>query len=58
MEENKKEIFKEQQSIIGIKFSVKQKKILEEHFRNYRGTTLSSGIRELVFRYMRENNLL
>jgi len=48
----------EEKVMIGIKVSPTHKKILEKHFKNYRGTTLSSGIRELIFSYMRENDLI
>ena len=45
-------------AMIGIKIDEDYKDLLESHFKEYRGTTLSSGIRELIFNYMRENKLI
>ena len=45
-------------SSIVIRIKQKHKNILENHFKNYRGITLSSGIKDLIFNYMRENKLI
>jgi hypothetical protein len=44
--------------MIGIKINEDYKDILEKHFRDYRGTNISNGIRELIYSYMRENKLI
>jgi len=43
---------------IVIRMQVDHKKILKKHFNKHRGISLSGGIRELIFNYMRENKLI
>ena len=43
---------------ITVKIEPEHKEILENHFKKQRGLKLSSGIRELIFNYMRENKLI
>lgn len=45
-------------STIVIKINEDHKKILENHFKNEKGLALSSGIRQIIFEYMKENNLI
>ncbi|MEI0487429.1 hypothetical protein [Brachyspira intermedia] len=48
---------KKLESTIVIKINEEHKKILENHFKNEKGLALSSGIRQIIFEYMRNNNL-
>lgn len=43
---------------VVVKLNKKHKELLEEHLKNERGLSLSAGIRELIFDYMRERNLI
>ncbi|KLI27822.1 hypothetical protein A9X77_12885 [Brachyspira hyodysenteriae] len=49
---------KKLESTIVIKINEDHKKILENHFKNEKGLALSSGIRQIIFEYMKENNLI
>jgi cold shock CspA family protein len=68
---DKKEIFKNKEALelsenkeikddVSITFRIKQryKNKLENYFKNYKGLGLSAGIRQLIFDFMRENNLI
>lgn len=49
---------KKLESTIVIKINEEHKKILENHFKNEKGLALSSGIRQVIFEYMKSNNLI
>ncbi|MEI0532273.1 hypothetical protein R4I97_12005 [Brachyspira pilosicoli] len=49
---------KKLESTIVIKISEEHKKILENYFKNEKGLALSSGIRQIVFEYMKNYNLI
>lgn len=49
---------KKLESTIVIKINEEHKKILESHFKNEKGLALSSGIRQIIFEYMRSKNLI
>lgn len=49
---------KKLESTIVIKINEEHKKILDKHFKNEKGLALSSGIRQIIFEYMRNNNLI
>ena len=49
---------KKLESTIVIKINNEHKKILENHFKNDKGLALSSGIRQIIFEYMKNNNLI
>lgn len=49
---------KKLESTIVIKINENHKKILENHFKNEKGLALSSGIRQIIFEYMKNNNLI
>lgn len=49
---------KKLESTIVIKINEEHKKILENHFKNEKGLALSSGIRQVIFEYMKNNNLI
>lgn len=49
---------KKLESTIVIKINEDHKKILENHFKNEKGLALSSGIRQIIFEYMRQNNII
>lgn len=49
---------KKLESTIVIKINEDHKKILENHLKNEKGLALSSGIRQIIFEYMKENNLI
>ena len=49
---------KKLESTIVIKINEEHKKILENHFKNEKGLALSSGIRQIIFEYMKNNNLI
>ncbi|CRF35709.1 hypothetical protein BRSU_2818 [Brachyspira suanatina] len=49
---------KKLESTIVIKINEDHKKILENHFKNEKGLALSSGIRQIIFEYMKDNNLI
>ncbi|WP_295296190.1 hypothetical protein [uncultured Brachyspira sp.] len=49
---------KKLESTIVIKINEEHKKILESHFKNEKGLALSSGIRQIIFEYMKDNNLI
>ena len=49
---------KKLESTIVIKINEEHKKILENHFKNEKGLALSSGIRQIIFEYMRKNNII
>lgn len=51
-------INKKLESTIVIKINEEHKKILENHFKNEKGLALSSGIRQIIFEYMKDNNLI
>ena len=46
------------ESTIVIKINEEHKKILENHFKNEKGLALSSGIRQIIFEYMKNNNII
>lgn len=46
------------ESSIVIKINEEYKRILEKHFKNEKGLGLSSGIRQIIFEYMKNNNLI
>lgn len=46
------------ESTIVIKVNENHKKILENHFKNEKGLALSSGIRQIIFIYMKKMNLI
>lgn len=46
------------ESTIVMKISEDHKKILEKHFKYDKGLALSSGIRQIIFEYMKLNNLI
>lgn len=46
------------ESSIVIKINEEYKRILENHFKNEKGLGLSSGIRQIIFEYMKNNNLI
>ena len=48
---------KKLESTIVIKINEEHKKILENHFKNEKGLALSSGIRQIIFEYMKDNNI-
>ena len=49
---------KKLESTIVIKINEEHKKILENHFKNEKGLALSSGIRQIIFEYMKDNNII
>lgn len=49
---------KKLESTIVMKISDEHKKILEKHFKYDKGLALSSGIRQIIFEYMKLNNLI
>ena len=49
---------KKLESTIVIKINEEHKKILENHFKNEKGIALSSGIRQIIFEYMKDNNII
>ena len=49
---------KKLESTIVMKINDDHKRILEDHFKNEKGLALSSGIRQIIFDYMRSNNLI
>ncbi|KLI21922.1 hypothetical protein SU46_01005 [Brachyspira hyodysenteriae] len=49
---------KKLEDTIVMKITKEHKKILEEHFKNEKGLALSSGIRQIIFEYMKNNNLI
>lgn len=49
---------KKLESTIVMKINEEHKKILENHFKNEKGLALSSGIRQIIFEYMKNNNLI
>lgn len=49
---------KKLESTIVIKINEEHKKILENHFKNEKGLALSSGIRQIIFEYMKKNNII
>ena len=49
---------KKLESTIVIKINEEHKKILENYFKNEKGLALSSGIRQIVFEYMKNYNLI
>ncbi|MEI0566372.1 hypothetical protein [Brachyspira pulli] len=49
---------KKLESTIVIKINEDHKKILENHFKNEKGLALSSGIRQIIFEYMKDNNII
>ncbi|MCZ9962827.1 hypothetical protein OFQ54_13480 [Brachyspira hyodysenteriae] len=49
---------KKLESTIVIKINEDHKKILENHFKNEKGLALSSGIRQIIFEYLKVNNLI
>ena len=49
---------KKLESTIVIKINEEHKKILENHFKNEKGLALSSGIRQIIFEYMKNNSLI
>lgn len=51
---NKKKL----ESAIVMKITDEHKKILENHFKNEKGLALSSGIRQIIFEYMKSNGLI
>ncbi len=53
--DNKK---KKLESTIVMKINDDHKRILEDHFKNEKGLALSSGIRQIIFEYMKNNNLI
>ena len=54
----KMKIKKKLENTIVIKISDDHKYILENHFKNDKGLALSSGIRQIIFEYMKNNNLI
>ena len=49
---------KKLESTIVIKINEDHKRILENHFKNEKGLALSSGIRQIIFEYMKDNNII
>jgi len=43
---------------IVVKISQKHKEILDDYFKNSKGISLSGGIRQLIFDFMKNNNLI
>lgn len=49
---------KKLESTIVIKINEEHKKILDNYFKNEKGLALSSGIRQIIFEYMKNNSLI
>lgn len=49
---------KKLEDTIVIKITNEHKKILDDYFKNEKGLALSSGIRQIIFEYMKLNNLI
>lgn len=49
---------KKLESTIVIKINEEHKNILDNYFKNEKGLALSSGVRQIIFEYMKENNLI
>ena len=41
-----------------VRINKRHKKILEDHFKREKGLNLSSGVRMIIFEYMKKNNLI
>lgn len=56
--DNKTESQKLNTVLPPIRISTNHKKVLETYFKSEKGLSLSSGVRMVVFEYMKENNLI
>lgn len=55
---NSKVSKKKLENTIVIKITDDHKEILERHFKEEKGLALSSGIRQIIFEYLKEKNLI